>query len=276
VITTGLCSVTLRALPVDDVVAIAAGAGLEGIEWGADVHVPPGDMAAAAAARAATAAAGLRVASYGSYYRAGADDPAGFAAVLDSARALGAPRIRVWAGDVASADASPAARAAVTVAARDAADRAAAANLEVAFEFHGGTLTDEAQPALALLQAVDRGRSGAARVRSYWQPPQDVPDDEALAGLRRLRGHVTAVHVFSWWPGSERLRLAGRGGMWRAAFRWLMTTEASVDALLEFVPGDDPALVAGEARTLIELLAEVRRDPLVAEPASGRTEPSST
>lgn len=276
VISTGLCSVTLRALGVDDVVAIAAGAGLEAIEWGADVHVPPGDMAAAAAARAATAAAGLRVASYGSYYRAGCDDPAGLRAMLDSARALRAPRIRIWAGEVASADASPAQREAVTVAARDAADRAAAAGLEVAFEFHGGTLTDEAQSALALLEAVGRARSGAARVRSYWQPPQDLPADEALAGLRRLRGHVTAVHVFSWWPGSTRLRLAERGGLWRAAFRWLTTSEASIDALLEFVPGDDPALVADEARTLIGLLAEVRRDALVAERASGRIDPSST
>jgi 3-dehydroshikimate dehydratase len=254
VIRTGLCSVTLRALGVDDVVDVAATAGLRAIEWGADVHVPPGDAAAAAAARAATAAAGLEVASYGSYYRAGRDDPESFTAVVAGARELGAPRIRIWAGDVASAEATPADRARVALAARDAADRAAADGVEVAFEFHGGTLTDGAQSALRLLEAVERAGSGAARVRSYWQPPQDLPDDQALEGLRRLRGHVSAVHVFSWWPGSTRLRLAGRAELWRAAFDSLSAAEAPVDALLEFVPDDDPALVADEARTLTELL----------------------
>jgi 3-dehydroshikimate dehydratase len=259
VISTGLCSVTLRSLAIREVVEVTAAAGLECIEWGADVHVPPGDMAAAGAARAATAAAGLRVASYGSYYRAGSDDRADFAAVLDSARALRAPRIRIWAGDVSSADATPAQRAAVALAARDAVDQAAPEGMHVAFEFHGGTLSDEAHSALGLLKAVEHARPGAGRVQSYWQPPEDVPDHEALAGLQRLRGHVSALHVFSWWPAGTRLRLAERAGLWGSAFAWLAASDAPVDALLEFVPDDDPALVAEEAGTLTRLLEEVPR-----------------
>src|SRR5262245_17804648 len=69
----GLCSVTLRACSIDEVVAVAVGAGLECIEWGGDVHVPPGDLEAARRARSATSAAGLRVASYGSYWRCSGD-----------------------------------------------------------------------------------------------------------------------------------------------------------------------------------------------------------
>ncbi len=38
----GLCSVTFRALPPERIVALAAAAGLDVIEWGGDVHVPPG------------------------------------------------------------------------------------------------------------------------------------------------------------------------------------------------------------------------------------------
>ncbi len=67
-----------------------------------------------------------------------------------------------------------------------------------------------------------------------------------------LLAHVSAVHVFSWWPGSTRLRLAERASLWRSAFE-LFTAG---DALLEFVPGDDPALVADEARALTALLEE--------------------
>jgi hypothetical protein len=258
-IRTGLCSVTLRALAIDAVVQVTADAGLDRIEWGGDVHVPPGDLAAAAAARDATVGAGLRVASYGSYYRAGRDDSADFAAVLASARALAAPRIRIWAGETGSAEATSRERATVALAARDAVDQAATHGIDVAFEFHGGTLTDEAGSALQLLEAVEQGRPGTRRPLTYWQPPQDVPDEDALAGLRRLLGRVTAVHVFSWWPASTRLPLADRAPMWRTAFQWLAPARAPVDALLEFVPEDDPTLVAEEARTLKELTQEASR-----------------
>jgi hypothetical protein len=231
----GLCSVTLRALSVEEVAAAAVTAGLEAIEWGADVHVPPGDIAAAERARAT----GLAVASYGSYFRAG-DPLSGFDAVLTSARALGAPRIRIWAGRVGSAGASAAQRAAVAEGVRAAAELAG--DIEVALEFHGGTLTDEPASAAALLEA-------AGRARTYWQPPQGAPDDVALAGLRAVEPWLAALHVFSWWPRDERHPLAERSGLWLRA----LALAGDVDALLEFVPGDDPAVLAREAATLREL-----------------------
>lgn len=232
-ISLGLCSVTLRACSIEEVVAIAAGAGLECIEWGADVHVPPGDLEAAAQAREATERAGLRVASYGSYWRCAGP----FGPVLASARELGAPRVRIWAGDTGSREATPAQRAAIAAAAR-----AAARDIPMGFELHGGTLTDDLDSALALVAGTG--------VPCYWQPPQDVPDAEALDGLRRLPD-VPAVHVFSWWPGSTRLRLRERAELWRAVFG----TFTAGDALLEFVPGDDPALVAEEAEACRALLS---------------------
>jgi len=219
----GVCSVTLRALPIDEVVAVAARAGLECIEWGGDVHVAPGDLAAARHARAATEAAGLRVASYGSYWRCSGP----FEPVLASARELGAPRVRIWAG------ASPAASV------RDvaAAAREAARSIAVAFEFHGGTLTEDIDSTLSLI--------AASGVPCYWQPPQDMDDDEALDGLRRLP-HAPAVHVFSWWPGATRLPLRARRSLWERVF----AAYRDGDALLEFVPGDDPELVVTEAEEL--------------------------
>jgi len=215
--------VTLRALPIDEVVAVAARAGLECIEWGGDVHVPPGDLSAARHARAATEAAGLRVASYGSYWRCAGP----FDAVLASARELGAPRVRVWAGDSTAASVPEVASAA----------REAARAIPVAFEFHGGTLTEDIDAALSLI--------AASSVPCYWQPPQDMGDDEALDGLRRLP-RVAAVHVFSWWPGATRLPLCARRSLWERVF----AAYRDGDALLEFVPGDDPELVLTEAEEL--------------------------
>ncbi len=93
----GLCSVTMRHLGVEEVAKIAAECGLGAIEWGGDVHVPPGDAAAAHRARTASLAAGLDCASYGSYLLADHDrEPDTIARVLDTAVELGAPNVRVW------------------------------------------------------------------------------------------------------------------------------------------------------------------------------------
>lgn len=239
----GLCSVTLRALPAVEVVAVAADAGLVAVEWGGDVHVPVGDLAVAEQVRAATSRAGLAVASYGSYFHAGVSDPATIAPTVETARVLGAPRIRIWAGDKGSARSDAEHRSAVVDSARRMVERAAAAGITVAFELHAGTLTDEPGSTLALLTEV----TGAG---TYWQPPNDVPDHAVLDALDLLAPKVRALHVFSWWPGTRRQRLVAREALWRATLGRLRTTDRELDALLEFVPGDDPALVAGEAETL--------------------------
>ena len=243
----GLCSVTLRHLAAEEVVAVAAAAGLGVIEWGADVHVPPGDEAAVDAARSACERAGVAVASYGSYYRAGHDAADDFGAVLATAGRLGAGRIRFWAGATPSREAGPRQRAAVADAARRATEAAGEAGIEIALEYHGGTLADEPGSTLALLEAVDG-------LRTYWQPPEGVPEDAALAGLRELLPRVAALHVFSWWPRDERRPLDARAGLWRRVFALAGSRGADLDALLEFVPDDDAGMVAGEAWTMDDLL----------------------
>ena len=151
-IRSGLCSVTFRQLDPARVVALTVAAGLEAIEWGGDVHVPAGDVARAAEVARQTADAGLAVASYGSYFRATEGEE--IAPVLDAAEALGADRIRVWAGRVGSADASDAEQHTTAERLRAAASDAAARGIALALEFHGGTLTDSAASTRRLLAAV--------------------------------------------------------------------------------------------------------------------------
>ena len=47
-----LTSVTFRRMKPEEILRVAARAGIEGIEWGGDVHVPAGDLAAARRVRA--------------------------------------------------------------------------------------------------------------------------------------------------------------------------------------------------------------------------------
>lgn len=271
----GLCSVTFRTLAVEDVIARASSAGLACIEWGADVHVPPGDIATAQRVRELTEAAGLAVSGYGSYlhFEHDATGPTGSTPgtgvpdgriaddrtaderieaegelVIASARALGAPRIRVWAGRSPSAETDPERREILVRRIRRFADAAGLAGLDVGLEFHGGTLTDEIGSTLRLLDEIDR-----SHVLSYWQPHQDMPADEALGTLRRALPRVSTVHVFSWWPGHERHALGElpeREGLWREVFAVLREEGSDHDALLEFVPDDDPDRLPDEAATL--------------------------
>ncbi|MFJ6418459.1 sugar phosphate isomerase/epimerase family protein [Paeniglutamicibacter sp. NPDC091659] len=237
---------TLRKLGIEQVVAAAAAAGLSGIEWGSDVHVV--DAASADLAREACAAAGLRVFSLGSYYRAGGFGD--FDVVAALAARLGAPRIRIWAGETEPADADEDTWEAVVGDTRRIAGIAAAQGLELAFEFHGGSLTSTVDSTLELLARVDRPNVG-----TYWQPAQGLGDREALESLRRVIGHVRGVHCFSWWPATERLALEERAQLWRDVAAVLLEHGRGMDLMLEFVAGDSADQVTSDAaflRTLTE------------------------
>lgn len=243
----GLCSVTFRQLTPEQVVEAAAAAGLEVIEWGGDVHVPPGDPARAAEVARATTDAGLAVCSYGSYFRSGAAEP--FTPILDSAEALGADRVRIWAGRVDSRDATPDQCAQIVARLRDAVAEASERSITLALEFHRGTIADTPDAVLRLLADVPG-------LTTYWQPTVDASDAVALAEYDALAAHTSAVHVFSWWPFDRRLRLSERASLWHPLFAAAAAQPAPPrDALIEFVPDDDPGLLAPEAATLRRWLA---------------------
>ena len=246
-LTPGIVSVTFRALSIESLAAEASACGLRSVEWGADVHVPVGSWDAVDAALAT----GLDVAAYGSYYWAGHDDPSSFDAVAATAARLGAPTIRIWAGKVGSAEADAEERARVATAVRAAASQAAAAGMTVSLEFHADTLTDTAESAVALLDAVDHPSA-----LTYWQPPNGADDDTALAGLRAVSERLSNVHVFSWWPMHERLPLTGREPLWREALAVVAALPGERHAMLEFVADDDPSVLAADASTLHRLIAE--------------------
>jgi sugar phosphate isomerase/epimerase len=256
----GLCSVTLRDHPPAEVVELARAARLGAVEWGADVHVVPGDLAVARDVAARCIDAGLRCPSYGSYLWAGAADGRGIAAldaVLDSAEALGAEVVRLWCrAGLEPGDATPEQRGHVVRDVTAVADAAAARGLAVALEHHPGTLTLTADSTRALLAEVDR-----PDLYSYWQPRPGSPANEALDELAALLDDVAHLHVFSWGAGGERFPLGDGASLWRPALaaaadrtgRWAGTRVA----YLEFVAGDDPRQLAADAATLRAWLADV-------------------
>lgn len=239
-VATGLASVTFRSRTVDEVAALAAGAGLEVLEWAGDAHVPAGDLAAAAHAREVTAARGLRPGTYGTYFKAGVDDPAAVPALVATARELGAPRLRVWAGTAGSADTTAVARLAVVDAVAACVERAGEAGIGVIVEHHVSSLTDTLDSALALHAAVP----GLVR---HWQP-RELPDvARCLAEVRALAPAV--VHAFSWAADgfTERLPLDARADLWRTV---LPELDPGAEVLLEFVADDSADALFRDAAAL--------------------------
>ena len=250
---TGLVSVTFRKLSPEEIVGLAVDAGVQAIEWGGDIHVPHGDTQRATYVRGLTQEAGLEIPSYGSYYRVGHEEPCPFHDVLETALALGARIIRVWAGRVGSEDADAAYWRRVIEDSVRIGNLAQEAGLVVAYEYHGHTLTDTLDAALRLLEEVNH-----PAVLSHWQPRDRLGPAENLAELRALLPWVRVVHVQGVTrvgEALERRSLAESAEAWRDYLSVLGGRPGPYYALIEFVRHDQPAQFLADAATLKGLVA---------------------
>jgi hypothetical protein len=163
----GLVSITFRQLSPREIIRLVVQAGLEGIEWGGDIHIPHGDLVRAREVRRMAAEAGLRIAAYGSYFRVGHEDSGPFKVVLETALELEAPLIRVWAGTQETDMADAAYFQRVVKDSRRIAELSAQAGIRIAYEFHANTLTDTNEAARKLLNTGSHEKSlriGSRRV----------------------------------------------------------------------------------------------------------------
>jgi sugar phosphate isomerase/epimerase len=246
----GLVSITFRQLTPQEIIDLVQRAGLSGIEWGGDVHVPHGETATAREVLRATKEAGLVVAAYGSYYRVGASEDEGlsFKHVLHTAIELEAPLIRVWAGKKNSEDADDEYFNLVVREMQHITEKAAAAGIKIATEFHAGTLCNTAASTRRLLDAVNH-----PNFQTLWQPVAGQSTPEAASGLQGLLPQLANLHVFNWNKtddGIERAALEEGEAAWREYFSIAHNSGRDHFALLEFVRDDDPDQFLRDATTL--------------------------
>ncbi len=249
---TGIVSISFRKLSPLEIVTAAAFAGLDCIEWGGDVHVPHGDTARAEEVARLTAEHGLSISAYGSYLRLGGGPEPSPAAVLDSASALGAQTIRVWAGTKGSAAATPEERASVVDAALSFASLASTRGMSISYEFHGGTLTDTGESAARLLSETPH-----PAIFSLWQPTVGLTTEACLASLQKVLPRLSNVHAFNWWPTqANRLPLIEGRDRWISYLGIIRAAGKAPDVLLEFLPNDNIIALPAEAAALQEIIAD--------------------
>ncbi|MFO7871729.1 MAG: sugar phosphate isomerase/epimerase family protein [Kiritimatiellia bacterium] len=253
----GLVSITFRQLSCEDIINLVKQAGLQGIEWGGDVHVPHGNTARAAEVRKLTRDAGLSVSSYGSYYRSGEQNDFSFEDVLKTAGELSAPTIRVWAGRKGSEAADEAYREAVVKDLRECAETASRENIVLALEYHGNTLTDTNESAARLVKEVSH-----SNLRLYWQTPGGTSFEYRKTGLEAALPVLSNLHVFNWKHEDGKLvRLPLDQGEeeWMSYLSLAQTAEGDRWALIEFVTDNDPGNFLRDAATLNKWLERLEQ-----------------
>ena len=247
----GLVSVSFRCLSAEEVVRVAAESHLKGIEWGSDVHVPPGDMERAKNVRRLTEQAGLETFAYGSYYRAGENEnpKQDFLPYLKTAEVLGAPSIRVWAGTKWSWRADEAYVKKVVEDTQIICDMAKERHIKICYEYHGWTLTDNRFSAVDTVKLVQRDN-----LYLYWQPNFALTEDENRLALKMALPYLDHVHVFYWDANEAKFPLSQGKTLWKSFIDIVKSDGKRHDFMLEFLKDNSTQQCANDAHTLNSLL----------------------
>jgi sugar phosphate isomerase/epimerase len=247
----GLVSITFRKLSFSEIITLVNKAGLAAIEWGGDIHSPHGDLNKARQVRKATVEAGIEIAAYGSYYVVGHSNNEGldFKKVLDTAAELKAPVIRVWAGKKGSAESDAPYWNNIVSESQKIAELAAAARINLSFEYHCNTLADTAESSLRLIRDILQDN-----FTMYWQPVVGADVQRNTHDLNLMLSHIPNVHVFCW--NSDRTRCLLSQGItdWKNYLQVLSSINKNCYAMLEFVKDDSVENFLDDAKTLKGLL----------------------
>jgi 3-dehydroshikimate dehydratase len=255
VVRPGLVSVTFRSRTCEEVIALAAQANLEAIEWGGDVHVPHGDLGRAKQVARMTRERGLAIAAYGSYYYTATQGSPPFEDVIATAKTLEAPLIRIWAGRVASAQADDAYWEKFAAETWRISNMAADEGLAIAYEYHGDSLTDSDESVRKLMRLCPQ-----QNLAFYWHMGVGEGRETCIRNLRTVLPRLANLHV-SWNniganDSPERRPLEEGRLVWVQCLSIANGAAGSRWALIEFVAGDTPEQFTRDAGVLRELLTE--------------------
>lgn len=240
----GMTSVTFRKKSIDEVIKITNEAGLDGIEWGGDVHVPPGELFKAKEIAKKTREAGLQVLSYGSYHTLMQNDVGDFKKVLKTANMMGTNCIRIWAG---KADINKVTREEFIKASQELkliCKMAYEDGVFISLEKHRKTLTHTTKSTLKLLQLAD-----CINLGTYWQPSLELSVEDNVKSISLLKPYISNIHVFKWNDRKERFLLS-EGKEWQFYISELNSDINNQSFILEFVKGDSDEIFLKDAATL--------------------------
>ncbi|MFI3283907.1 MAG: TIM barrel protein [Erysipelotrichaceae bacterium] len=243
----GLVSVTFRKLEPEEIIQLVKETGLDGIEWGSDIHVPVGNIEKAAHIANLMQANGLETISYGSYYRVGESD--NFQLIIDTAKSLKTTNIRVWAGRKNHDQFTPLEKQALINDAKRICEMAKEASMSISFEYHGKTYTNTHASTIDLLSEINMENN-----YSYWQPLSNASEKEKMENVKQLYQDkkLMNIHIFHWDENNHPFLLSEGKELWANRLK-----DINCNALLiEFVKEDSIENFYKDAQTLNELVIQ--------------------
>lgn len=229
----GLTSISFRELDYKKIIDICVKNKVDIIEWGGDIHVPPGDLKIAKEVGEATRSKGIETFSYGSYYHLSENENIGesFTEILDTAEALGCHLIRIWAGDTTKIKDIEEECEKNIAELKSICAMAAEKNMMIGLEYHRDTLTETKEMTLKLLKGVNMDN-----LSTYWQPNPDISHEERLQEIRLLKDYICNVHVFYWIAGKEGdIRKPLWAGRKQWDQYWELLKDCNCPGIIEFV-----------------------------------------
>ncbi len=262
----GFCSISALDRPIAAAAALAAAAGLDGVEVTAHrPHLDPEEgPAAAAEIGRAVQAAGIEVIAYGSYLgRFGQTTPAHAQREAAIAAALGTPLLRVWAEPIDEGNSDPAPSVTLLQTACDAGRKD---GVTVVVERHLGSFADTPERIAHLFDAVDRDNLALNYQVLDFLPPDQVPHqaDDAAA----LIGRAAYFHLknYQWNPDGTSAVLPG-GSLADGVLDYRAILPAALRAgyrgplTIEFLAADERSVeekLAADVAFVREVLAGLR------------------
>ncbi len=246
----GVCSVSFRNHSPEEIIDAVAEAGLDGIEWGSDVHVAPGDIENAKRITALMKEKGLKNLSYGTYFGVDQLEFEKFEDHLKTADALETDILRIWPPSKRINEFYAGGYGTCVRFMKRIAKKAAEYGKTVCFEKHHGTLTESTEETLRFLGDINKDN-----VKMYWQPNHYENFNANLCSVRELSHYVENVHVFNW-RGEERLPLKEAVVDWREYYSVLDSEsgDSRRSYLLEFMPDDKLTSLKASAEALRKIV----------------------
>lgn len=247
----GLCSVSFRKLPVDEIISMAKKAKLDAIEWGADVHVPFTNLKLAKEVGEKTRKNGLLTYSYGTYFRC--KDVKEFKKISLAAKTLGAKVIRVWAGDKWSNDFTKEEFTKMVKVLKECADIAKKSKQIICFEYHHHTFNDYKESSLTLHKAINKDNVKTYWQTQYWDDKSTKEDNHKhnIESLNALKDYIVNFHVYNWIGYLDRYPLKL---IKKEIKEYLSYANKDSIAYLEFFKDDSVKAFYKEAKTLKEIV----------------------
>ena len=246
----GLVSVTYRKKTVEEIIDITKKAGLDGIEWGGDIHVPCNDIENAKRVKKLTDEAGLEVFAYGSYYKIGQCEnyKEEFEKVLSTAEVLKTDVIRIWGGTKAIYKYEKEEAEKLKEETKEIVKMAKEKNIKVAFECHPDTITEHYESALEFLSQIDG-------IYLYWQQHQGLDFETNVNALKAYLPYVVNVHTF-YRENFIKVSIERGYDYWKEWLEILKSANRPINLMFEFFPEETDEWLFNETKVMNKLLAE--------------------